>query len=160
MLYRPKFCSECGERIERAEWSLTTSRQHCEICATEFPYTNWVPRLSILLCGILLLVGAKSVLLPGATSDTSTARPIVSPARNENASQLRPKAVEPETKKGLSNSGATLNASNSAEKRVNSFERSEGPVFYCGAPTKKGTPCSRRVKVKGYCWQHNKPAEQ
>ncbi|HEX9961513.1 MAG TPA: hypothetical protein VGB00_11305, partial [Pyrinomonadaceae bacterium] len=27
-------------------------------------------------------------------------------------------------------------------------------VYFCGAPTKKGTPCSRRVKGGGRCWQH------
>jgi len=27
-------------------------------------------------------------------------------------------------------------------------------VYYCGAQTKKGTPCSRRVKGGGRCWQH------
>jgi hypothetical protein len=30
------------------------------------------------------------------------------------------------------------------------------PVYYCGAPTKKGTPCKRRVKQAGMkCWQHS-----
>jgi hypothetical protein len=28
------------------------------------------------------------------------------------------------------------------------------PVYFCGAETKKGTPCSRRVKGGGRCWQH------
>jgi len=27
-------------------------------------------------------------------------------------------------------------------------------VYFCGAPTKKGTMCSRRVKNGGRCWQH------
>ncbi|MEO6588559.1 MAG: hypothetical protein ABIP06_04450 [Pyrinomonadaceae bacterium] len=27
-------------------------------------------------------------------------------------------------------------------------------VYYCGAATKKGTPCSRKVKGGGRCWQH------
>lgn len=25
---------------------------------------------------------------------------------------------------------------------------------YCGAPTKDGTPCKRKVSGGGYCWQH------
>ncbi|HWO00750.1 MAG TPA: DUF5763 domain-containing protein [Blastocatellia bacterium] len=29
---------------------------------------------------------------------------------------------------------------------------SSGPV--CGALTKSGRPCQRRVKDGGYCWQH------
>jgi hypothetical protein len=31
---------------------------------------------------------------------------------------------------------------------------SDEPVYFCGAMTKKGKPCSRRVKTKGRCWQH------
>ena len=27
-------------------------------------------------------------------------------------------------------------------------------VYFCGAQTKKGTPCTRRVKGGGRCWQH------
>jgi hypothetical protein len=37
---------------------------------------------------------------------------------------------------------------------------SDEPVFYCGAITKKGTPCTRRVKTKGtFCWQHAKSGQ-
>lgn len=32
-------------------------------------------------------------------------------------------------------------------------------VFYCGAPTKAGTPCKHRVKHAGErCWQHKAKA--
>ncbi|HEU4509799.1 MAG TPA: hypothetical protein VFR78_16300 [Pyrinomonadaceae bacterium] len=30
----------------------------------------------------------------------------------------------------------------------------EEKVYTCGARTKKGKPCSRRVKQPGRCWQH------
>ena len=33
-------------------------------------------------------------------------------------------------------------------------EVSVEPVYYCGAQTKKGTSCTRRVKDAGRCWQH------
>jgi hypothetical protein len=36
MFYRPKFCCECGEKIERVEWKLWTSRRFCEFCETEY----------------------------------------------------------------------------------------------------------------------------
>ena len=32
--------------------------------------------------------------------------------------------------------------------------QTDEPVYFCGAQTKKGTPCSRRVKGGGRCWQH------
>lgn len=31
---------------------------------------------------------------------------------------------------------------------------SDEPVYFCGAMTKKGKPCSRRVKSNQRCWQH------
>ncbi len=35
----------------------------------------------------------------------------------------------------------------------------EETVYICGARTKKGTPCSRRVRDANRCWQHRgKPA--
>ncbi len=30
----------------------------------------------------------------------------------------------------------------------------EEAVYICGARTQKGTPCSRRVRGTGRCWQH------
>ncbi|WP_394367092.1 DUF5763 domain-containing protein [Pseudobacter ginsenosidimutans] len=27
---------------------------------------------------------------------------------------------------------------------------------YCAAMTKKGTPCRRKAKSNGYCWQHGR----
>jgi hypothetical protein len=30
----------------------------------------------------------------------------------------------------------------------------EEPISFCGAQTKKGTPCTRKVKGEGRCWQH------
>jgi hypothetical protein len=33
------------------------------------------------------------------------------------------------------------------------------PADICGAPTKSGKPCQRKVKDGGYCWQHKYLAE-
>jgi hypothetical protein len=37
--------------------------------------------------------------------------------------------------------------------RQNSSAQDES-VYFCGAQTKKGTACSRRMKGGGRCWQH------
>jgi hypothetical protein len=42
---------------------------------------------------------------------------------------------------------------NSKQRPVLSNSSTE-PVYYCGAMTKKGTACTRRVKSPGRCWQH------
>jgi hypothetical protein len=51
-------------------------------------------------------------------------------------------------------------ASNVDNRAVNTKQRepiresSTEAVYYCGALTKKGTACTRRVKSEGRCWQH------
>lgn len=163
MLYRPKFCSECGERIKRAEWRLTTSRQYCDLCATEYPIMNRIPLLSVAICGLLLIVGAKTALFPGTVDKP---QPLVSKPVLSDSKGMALKSKTSEIKPSESSRSATLNesdidnqgnASNPGVERINNKDKNVEQVYYCGAPTKKGTPCSRRVKTKGYCWQHNKP---
>lgn len=162
MLYRPKFCSECGERIQRAEWRLTTSRQYCDLCSTEYPIMNRIPLLSVAICGLLLIVGAKTAFFPG---NVDKPQPLISqPVRNDlkgtalksQISEIKPSETSGSVlsnKLPVDNPG---NASNPGVERVANKDKSVEPTYYCGAPTKKGTPCSRRVKAKGYCFQHNK----
>jgi hypothetical protein len=161
MLYRPKFCSECGERIQRAEWRLTTSRQYCDLCSTEYPIMNRIPLLSVAICGLLLIVGAKTAFFPGAVDKP---QPLVSqPVQNDSKGRVL-KSQTSEKPNETSGSGSSNelpvdnpeNASKTGSERVTSKDKNVEPIYYCGAPTKKGTPCSRRVKTKGYCFQHNK----
>lgn len=55
-------------------------------------------------------------------------------------------------------SNTVANHSNLAPSNIKQrdIERNSStePVYFCGALTKKGTPCTRRVKTKGRCWQH------
>jgi hypothetical protein len=41
-----------------------------------------------------------------------------------------------------------------ASDKISSSALSEEEVYLCGAQTKKGTPCSRRVHGPVRCWQH------
>ena len=54
MLYKPKFCCHCGEKIERIDWNLLTSRRFCELCQTEFTIYEWIPKIGL---GIGLILG-------------------------------------------------------------------------------------------------------
>ncbi|MEC5395654.1 DUF3157 family protein [Bergeyella sp. RCAD1439] len=47
----------------------------------------------------------------------------------------------------------TKNKKQKTYKRSSSYS-SSSYSGYCGAPTKKGGPCSRRVAGGGRCWQH------
>jgi hypothetical protein len=55
-----------------------------------------------------------------------------------------------------SNLETTTNESgaNSAKSKTSSAPPAEEDIYLCGARTKKGTPCSRRVHGPVRCWQH------
>src|SRR5436190_2290043 len=60
MLFRPSFCCNCGEKIERAEWKFWTSRRFCDLCATDFTLQEFMPKGVILLASVVSLFGVVS----------------------------------------------------------------------------------------------------
>ena len=163
MLYKPKFCANCGEKIARTEWKLWTSRRFCELCEVEQKQHELLPR-AILAVGIIgALFGIGSLL---AGRDPMKTGGLDQPPRTL---MSRPAAPLDRDKKGLeSNVGqipqpvAPQPGTNiSVERNKESIQRREAaassdkPVYFCGAMTRRGTPCTRRVKIKGLrCWQH------
>ena len=53
------------------------------------------------------------------------------------------------TGSNLTNQGANPEGLSNSET-----SRAEEQIYICGARTKKGTPCSRRVHGPVRCWQH------
>lgn len=165
MLYRPNYCCNCGERIERSEWRVWDSRRFCPLCETEYKGHDLFTRAIVGIGVVLGIFGFSSILKPVEfqTQSGSQHRQILAPPPQEQVkrpSQLRPnlpadqeskvEAVptpihETPTRLAGTNSGQTAAAKKSSQE----------PVYFCGVTTKKGTPCSRRVKTKGKpCWQH------
>ena len=124
-MYRPKFCAECGEKIIRLRWSLWTSRKFCESCAPRFFKEQLIQRLGASVA--ILLVG----VVFGRTT-RSTSPPLV---------------IQRSQDSRLSSAASTQTGSNSSAPLVEE-------IYTCGARTKKGTPCSRRVHGPVRCWQH------
>ena len=162
MLYRPNFCSHCGEKITRAEWTPLTSRRFCDFCAVEQKQHDLLPRAAALL---VLLIGAAGITAyfgSGAPASQPTAAAAVSRDGNREARELASRQSQSETSRSTSPSPVTETPQSSAASvsLANSKQRSSAPnsstepVYYCGAMTKKGTPCTRRVKTPGRCWQH------
>ncbi len=154
-MYQPNFCAECGARIERARWRWWTSRRFCPNCALRFRRSRIARPLlaGLLLCGLSfsagralrpapppLLVSANGTLLAPAPRSTE-----IVTAHTTTASSNSP--VPPLVVYGPD---GTAN------------ERPTDPneiISLCGARTKKGTPCQRRVRGTGRCYQHlGKPA--
>ena len=157
MLYKPRFCCHCGQKITRIEWNLLTSRRFCEVCAVENQGSVYLQRgvIGIGLLGIVFGIGslfgssnvertsqqtAPSVLLKSAVPAGKDVPQTVSLNERtviEPANTAPPKPTEPEQK--------------IPQKEM----PKAAPVYYCGAMTKKGTACSRRVKAAGdRCFQH------
>lgn len=157
MLYKPRFCCHCGQKITRIEWNLLTSRRFCEVCAVENQGSVYLQRgvVGIGLLGIVFGIGslfgsssieqasqpsAPSVMLKAAVPAGKDLPQTVSsnePTVIEQVNAAPPKPAEPEPK--------------IPQKET----QKAAPVYYCGAMTKKGTACSRRVKVAGdRCYQH------
>ncbi len=168
MPYKPKHCCQCGEKIDRIDWKPWTSRRFCELCETEFGIYEWLSRG---LFGVGLLLGLFSIgsylqkddkPLNVAPKQIVSGVPSTRNALVEqtNASQVSTNnAVQ--TLAQSRNSAAQIKsqmgpkASDFKTKQIDSptTERSE-ELYFCGAETRKGTMCSRRVKGGGRCWQH------
>jgi hypothetical protein len=149
-MYKPNFCSECGSGIERARWHFWTSRQFCFDCAPRF-------RKSQLLLPVVAGLGLFVIGLAAGRF----ARPAPPPLVVERG-QLTPAAS---TSSEEQTAGAeTFRDAASASKPEPTYgpdgtatERPTDPaetVSLCGARTQKGTPCQRRVRGTGRCWQH------
>ena len=124
-MYQPKFCAECGEKIIRLRWRLWTSRKFCADCAPRF-----VKEQSIQLAVITI-----AFLLVGIVIGHATRR--VPP----------PLVIQRTQESRLSAAGVPLTGANGSAP-------STEEIYTCGARTKKGTPCSRRVHGPVRCWQH------
>jgi hypothetical protein len=165
MFYHPHFCCHCGEKIIRAKWTILTSRRFCEFCAIEQKQHDLIPRAAAI--AIVLFGAAGFTAYIGGSSGNSapdrtaaakirTLKPEPTP-REINA---KPTDAAPANATPAAAMEANLDPSSSSSVSSNNKQRaaprnsSTEAVYYCGAMTKKGTACTRRVKSPGRCWQH------
>ncbi len=162
MLFRPNFCANCGVKIERPEWYPWTSRRFCAVCEVEYKGHEMLPKVAAILLSGFALVGISGMIgrsptekeLRAFKSELTRPTPPIGSVKAEtaanNRSQLGQQVVNlqpevPDTSSTFGRNGApALKA-----KTVN-----EAQVSFCSAETKKGTPCSRRVKGNTRCFQH------
>ena len=150
-MYKPNFCCECGSHIERLRWHLWTGRKFCADCTPRFRRTQiLLPVVAgVTLFGIGLLAGRAVV---------SSAPPPLIVERGELSGVSAP-VMKDESK--ATESGARERQAPKPEPSYGpdgtATERPTDPeevVAICGARTQKGTPCQRRVRGTGRCWQH------
>jgi hypothetical protein len=170
VFYRPNYCCHCGEKIERVKWTFTASRRFCEICQTDFVLQDWLPRIFVAIAAVCGVFGVGAYLGKESKPPEILSKQLLAANSNLNkvsADQLPAAQVSPNS--NIQQSGqANISAGNrqltrteqnlpnetfNNQREVSPVTAAE-PVYYCGAETKKGTPCSRRVKGGGRCWQH------
>lgn len=140
-MYKPNFCSECGTKLLRLRWHLWTSRKFCNGCARRLRKVRLLPPLfaSLTLISAGYLTGrSRSPAPPPLIIQRRADSPVSDGDIPRSTSQ--PSTSESGDKSREAKSSATISA--------------EEEVYLCGARTKKGTPCSRRVHGPVRCWQH------
>jgi hypothetical protein len=130
-MYKPNFCSECGAKLLRLRWHFWTSRRFCSDCAHRLRKARFGPAL-------ISMIG----LFGAGYGAGFVRRPVTPPLIIERRSD------SPLSDTATSESGTNRNTTTDSPASV------EEVVYLCGARTKKGTPCSRRVHGPVRCWQH------
>ncbi len=170
MLHKPTYCCNCGDKVERVEWHIWNSRRFCELCETEFQFDEWWPRVAVF---IILVFGFTGIGFhfgadekePGVSIEAHVPPKKRLPFKAVN-SNIGNTAVVPtsgtEPKLPADRPAQTEPADGSGQQVPSpeiAIDRVPQEIYYCGALTKKGTPCARRVKDGGRCWQHkNQPS--
>jgi len=143
-MYRPNFCSECGAKILRLRWHAWTSRRFCDVCSRRLRkqrLTNSLVAATALL-GIGIITGrAGRPAPPPLIIERSANSPLFNPQNNSATNKTEDTPAKAET----TNSPSLQNPEPTTDEEL---------VYICGARTKKGTPCARRVHSPVRCWQH------
>lgn len=149
MLYRPNYCSNCGEKVVRAEWRVWTSRRFCDVCVTENPAAEYAPKVAIALAVLSIAAGGTAYFRAGSApeelprADRRLERPATFAALASTPVPQSTALEETAKPQNVAPDAVTIKQPIVVEQ-----------AYVCGAMTKKGTACSRRVKGNVRCFQH------
>ena len=134
---RTRFCSHCGLRLKLKGAGLIRHRPICPSCPRRFKQNRLLMIMIPLSCGIIgFAIGhytrANEPFYFIGTPIQATASESSSAAQGDRSSLGSDLLRRPEQ----------------------GVESSKGTESICGARTRSGKPCRRRVKDGGFCWQH------
>lgn len=141
-MHGPNFCAECGDRLARKGWRALLRRRFCGPCAQRLGnFAAFRPIIVVFLVSVAAFVAGRymrpkppPLIIQRAANSPLSDGPVLSDATQNSTNRNR---SNPE---GPNPVPATAN---------------EDEVYICGARTKKGTPCRRRVHAPGErCFQH------
>jgi type IV secretory pathway VirB10-like protein len=173
MFYKAKYCAECASELQDYDESFLSRSRFCEICKSNFKSIEFFARFGgVGIAALATIFGVGSILKkppekPLNVAKTEIASVASAPKPTQKVENVKPEiAIQP--KKVEANQQVALSskqpetqpAKQSFNKQMqqNMQEVSQSlaaeAVYICGAKTKKGTPCSRKVKGNARCWQH------
>ena len=151
-MYKPNFCAECGEHVERTRWHLWTSRRFCPACAKRFQRSQiLLPLMASLMLFSLGLVAGRLQRPAPAPLIIERGQLTAVPAADAPKAGAQSTDGESETPTTPATSKPGYGPDGTANERPTDPNET---VSICGARTQKGTPCQRRVRGTGRCWQH------
>ena len=171
-MHHPNFCAECGAQLRRKGWRVSQSRNFCEDCARRLG-KNGVLRPLVTIAAIAISSRPNGGC-PAATPFTRTSA-YATPSRHSRRREPKPSAdhiqtpppppliIERASNSPLSDLPVNVNEparksnheDNSTKDPSRGAQSTDDTVYICGARTKKGTPCRRRVHFAGErCFQH------
>jgi hypothetical protein len=155
MFYRPDFCCGCGEKIERTDWKPWTSSRFCDVCATDHPVVEIAPKVAAVAAVLIGCLGVGSLFKPVQPPPVAVVRQnLVSRTDTANRVPANLGATVGLVNQPQNGSpAAATNRTKNAPTDVETPGQAEA-VYFCGAETKKGTACTRKVKGNVRCWQH------
>jgi hypothetical protein len=161
MFFRPSFCANCGEKVERSDWGPFTSRRFCAVCESELKAHDLIPRVIVGLGLLVGIFGIGSYLKSGnaeprlAELTAPIERPVAAAVRESLPANVIAATPAPVQTAPASNAIPQAKSTGSVPL-ARQVAQNAGPdvVYMCGAMTKKGTPCSRRVHGPVRCFQH------
>ncbi len=141
-MYRPNFCAECGERLTRRGWRALINARFCGDCGRRLGRSGYAKPVAI------ISIVAASAFAVGRYLRPPPPPLLIQRAANSPLSDLPV---------NLNDSARAANRRNSTNQSAEALNQlpADDKVYICGARTKKGTPCHRRVHVAGErCFQH------
>ena len=132
------FCANCGARLTSKGWRASLRGARCPDCATRLGHKAMKPIVLVALLAIGAFAFGRYLRQPPPPL-------IIHRAANS------PLSDTPTTFDELTIAKATASNSNVSAAGLTT----DDAVYICGARTKKGTPCRRRVHAAGdRCFQH------
>lgn len=171
MSYKPKYCCQCGEKVERTTWRLWTNRRFCELCETDYGLSDNIQKAAFVILFLTSIFGIGNLwrqperqLVVASKQSTSgladaTKSSAVQTNTAQNINSATAQTIIPNTESKIGTPEQQPAAGLKQNEIAKQFETqkpvaAQEKIYFCGAQTKKGTPCTRRVKNGGRCWQH------